>query len=150
MIKNFPAGHHPALPPGLRPLGWFTPKAHPQTKILVKVCLDGEPTLWYDRNGSLRGITDPTVRAKIEESLNLLEQQTLLDALKTHQTAGVIHVSDHEMLATVIYRGRLVDLAPYGIKVPQPVWARAAQKLAEWQHPVQRVILGTNQLTNAR
>ena len=138
----------PTLKPILRTLGIFRPKGFPGTEIEVKICFDdANLTLSYDRNGSLFGIVDPTVRVELENQLNLLEGHNLHTALEIHRQVGPIHVTDSKMFATAIYRSPTLDLRNFGIKVPETVRHLAFKELEEeLNHPTNQIILDKDQV----
>lgn len=145
MVINNTPQRSSALKPDFRTLGMFHPKELPGTKVMVKIRLDdGSLNLSYDRNGSLSGI-DPDSRAKLEDQLALLEGQRLHDALTTHRLLGPIHITDADMLATIIYRGKTLDLRTFGIRVSAEVQQKTVKKLTEFEHPTD-IILGKNQV----
>lgn len=137
----------PALKPPGRTLGTFHPKGFPRVAIPVKILLDGDLSLSYETNGSLTNISDATAKAKILDMLSRLdEQQNISDTLAMHRQAGMIHITDHEMLATIIYRSHTLDLRQFGIRMSPVIRDKAFKKLEGWDHPTNNIILGTNQL----
>lgn len=138
------------LLPDFRTLGTFRPKGFAKIAISVKVRLDETNLcLYYDRNGSLSEMSNLDDRMKIEDTLGLLEQQCLADALTTHRKVGKIHIENSAVFSAVVYRGKTTDLSRFGIVMSPITRDMVLKQLAEWDHPTESIILGKNQISKA-